>query len=417
MIEKQFKTVKGVWFGHNSDVHDLLVDFRVMVNYCIHEALRRGIRSYAKLRKMIYDSFKMKFEDYATHYCHSACRIALNILSNWRKRCRKGKASWNRPPRYKSFSARVELCLTKFYGDKLRITVRKGTYLWLDLNIEKYQKDFVEKWRALEFKLGEIIIKEKGVIIPFKGEVGIFRPEGYLVWDINETSLEGLIWKGGSMRFIRVDLREVYHIHQVYSEKRRRLQKLQKIKPLTAKRLINKYSKRESLRIDHLLHIASKRIKEIISTETVYQVFGDLTNIRENTNRKRRKWRKESRKKVNRRINRWNFRKIQFVCDYKALDAGCLTIYISEAWSSKTCPVCGFRRKYLRGQVFTCQRCGFTFDRHLNACLNMLKQLIGMNPLKHQMGDAPFLPTVTYEITPQKVMKVEEFDIANATQV
>jgi len=71
----------------NDEVRKLLEDFRDMINFCIDYACRTGIISYAKLRKSICEEWKRRW-DYSTHFCHSACMIALSMLKSYRKKHR-----------------------------------------------------------------------------------------------------------------------------------------------------------------------------------------------------------------------------------------------------------------------------------------------------------------------------------------
>jgi len=86
------EVVLGVPFGYepSEEVRRLLEDFRDMMNFCIDYAYRRRITSYARLRKGVYVEWKGRW-DCLTHFCHSACKIALAILKNHRRRRKEGK--------------------------------------------------------------------------------------------------------------------------------------------------------------------------------------------------------------------------------------------------------------------------------------------------------------------------------------
>jgi putative transposase len=81
--------VLGVPFGYepNDELRKLLEDFKDMVNFCIDYAYRRRITSYAKLRKGVYEEWKRRWS-YSTHFCHSACKIALAMLKTYRRKRR-----------------------------------------------------------------------------------------------------------------------------------------------------------------------------------------------------------------------------------------------------------------------------------------------------------------------------------------
>ena len=57
---------------------------------------------------------------------------------------------------------------------------------------------------------------------------------------------------------------------------------------------------------------------------------------------------------------------------YKALAAGVPIIKVNPAWTSKTCPACGARRRDRVGQDFVCLVCDWEMDRQHNAGLNIL---------------------------------------------
>ncbi len=405
MSERQLETVKSVWFGieesERGKVKKLLEDFRDMVNFCIGKAIELNITSSFKLRKAIYEDFKERF-DYATHYCHSACRIAASILKNWRRRCRRGEASWEKPPKAKRLFARLEKCLFRIdrKSGKLEITLKEGEYLTLDLIVHDYQRKFL----ASNKDYGELILKENGVFIPFKEEVEIKKTKGLLIFDTNETNLTGLLITENEVKTIFYDLRKVYHIHRTYEEKQRRIQKLKRQKPSTAAEVQSKYSKRRKRRVRQLLHVLASHIAQIAKESDVRVVFGDLSGIREKGNKKRRKWKRKERKKLNRRLNSWNFRLLQFICEYKVLAQGHQTIYISEAYTSRTCPVCGCMREP-NGAFFVC-KCGFAADRHVTAVINIAKKF-GYSYKQLQMWGLPLAPNAFYDVTPFGVMKKE----------
>jgi putative transposase len=144
--------VLGVPFGYEFDeeVGKLLEDFREMVNFCVDYAYRRRITSYAKLRRGVYEEWKQRW-DYSTHFCHSACKIALAMLKTHRRRRREGK------PEAKKLFMQLDPMLYRFYGD--RISAKPRRFTSLELKYGKYQKRFTNAWREGRLKTGEITIK------------------------------------------------------------------------------------------------------------------------------------------------------------------------------------------------------------------------------------------------------------------
>src|SRR5207253_8798163 len=52
----------------------------------------------------------------------------------------------------------------------------------------------------------------------------------------------------------------------------------------------------------------------------------------------------------------------------------------NPAWTSKTCPVCGARRRDRVGKVFVCLMCDWEMDRQINAGMNILKTALAGTP-------------------------------------
>ncbi|MCF8884455.1 MAG: transposase, partial [Aigarchaeota archaeon] len=171
----------------NDEVRKLLEDFRDMVNFCIDFAVKRRITSYARLRKSVYGEWKKRW-DYSTHFCHSACKIALAMLKSFRRLKRKRLAKGDRPEAKKLFM-QLDPQLYKFYGDKIRISVKPRKFLFIDLRYGEYQKKFIDGWKERKLKTGEITINETKIIIPFRKEVDLTNPSDWITIDVNESNV------------------------------------------------------------------------------------------------------------------------------------------------------------------------------------------------------------------------------------
>ena len=80
-----------------------------------------------------------------------------------------------------------------------------------------------------------------------------------------------------------------------------------------------------------------------------------------------------SSRRLNRRLSSWPRSELHRQIAYKALAAGVPIIKVNPAWTSKTCPACGARRRDRVGQDFVCVVCNWEMDRQHNAGLNILK--------------------------------------------
>jgi IS605 OrfB family transposase len=80
--------------------------------------------------------------------------------------------------------------------------------------------------------------------------------------------------------------------------------------------------------------------------------------------------------RMRRRLSSWPQGELHRQIEYKALAAGVPVIKVNPAWTSKTCPACGARRRDRVGQDFVCVVCDWEMDRQHNAGLNILKSAL-----------------------------------------
>jgi putative transposase len=348
------EVVLGVPFGYepNDELKNLLEDFREMVNFCIDYAYRRRITSYAKLRKGVYEDWKRRW-GYSTHFCHSACKIALAMLKTHRKRRREGK------PEARKLFMQLDPQLYKFYGDAIRISVKPRRFIFINLRYGEYQKKFIDAWREGKLKTGEITINETKVIVPFKKKVDMQNPRDWIAIDVNESNVTAVSSNPHMLKMPN----ELRTIHTTYFNIRRKIQKLAKLKPKTALRLLKKYSGREGRRTRDLCHKISREVVDFSKEHNMGIIMEDLKGIRRRIRYGRR---------LNRRLHAWNFRKLQSYIEYKANLDGLPVEYISAKYTSTLCPICGGKLAPNGYRLLRC-RCGYENDRDVIACLNMLK--------------------------------------------
>ena len=354
------EVVLSVPFKYNAseDVRKVLEDFRDMVNFCIQKALETGVTSFARLRKLIYEEFRARWPNYASHYCHSAVRVATSMLKVWRNKCRKGQADPNRPPKAKKLFMRLDDHIAKFKGDKVIITTAPRHYIELELIIGDYQRKFVEMWERGEFKVGEIVVNEEYVLVPFRKTVNLTKPDEWIALDMNETNVTGV---STNPHVFRWDLSELRRIYWTYHEIRRRIQA---IKGPRRARLLEKYSRRLRNRTRDMLHKISRVIVNMVRELKAGIIMEDLNGIK----------RRNRGRSLNRRLHGfWPVRRLQFYIDYKAKLAGLPVHYVNPKGTSTRCPICSSRLVPNGHRVLKCPKCGLEGDRDVIACLNILK--------------------------------------------
>ncbi|MDI6810196.1 MAG: transposase, partial [archaeon] len=158
----------------------------------------------------------------------------------------------------------------------------------------------------------------------------------------------------------------------------REIQRLKKEKPRTAEKLQAKYSRREKNRANQRLHEISKLIVMLLSLAGAMIVMEDLTNIRDKIKYRRR---------MNRRLHSWNYRRLQSYISYKAAFAGTISVYENPQDTSKRCPICGSLNNP-NGRAYQCKICGLEADR----------QMVGGWNIAIRCGESPLPPKGIYEM-------------------
>ena len=119
--------------------------------------------------------------------------------------------------------------------------------------------------------------------------------------------------------------------------------------------------------------ITSRFISDCHRAKADTIVIGDLTGIRD---------RAKFSKKSNQKVHQWAFSRIQQKICYKAERVGIRVIFVSEAYTSQTCPKCADRKKP-NNRTYTCSHCGFKYHRDGVGAINMWNKVSGFlfNPV------------------------------------
>ena len=113
--------------------------------------------------------------------------------------------------------------------------------------------------------------------------------------------------------------------------------------------------------------ITSRFISDCIKAKADTIVIGDLKGIR-----KRAKFSK----KANQKVHQWAFARLQSMICYKAELAGLKVKFVSEAYTSQTCPSCGNRKKPTN-RTYHCNYCGFQYHRDGVGAINLWNKVSG----------------------------------------
>ena len=189
-----------------------------------------------------------------------------------------------------------------------------------------------------------------------------------LAVDLGErVTATAVLLQHGTVKKVMFLGRVVRGIRRHYAWLRKRLQEkklLKKVKRIGAK---------EKRRINDILHKISKKIVELADISNAYIVLGNLTGIRKRVKGKR----------FNRIVSNMPFYRLSKMIEYKAVQKGIHLITTSEAYSSKTCHICGSEGKRRTQGLFVCKYHG-EYNADLNGAINLGKKLerdLGHMPL------------------------------------
>jgi putative transposase len=322
---------------------------------------RSGVASRRGLRDRYLDGWS-----YAAHWVGSAIKTAYSIMESWRKNYLKGKRKPRCPQARRPF-ARVKQTLLKLESDTLRVTVKPGEFVYIDLS----RRYFKLPSNVSSAGIGEPVITPGKIHLPIHvtEEEEKERTAEAIAWDSNMLSMDGYSPETG---WVKIDTRSLASVHISSFEKRRSVQrKVSKSKRM--KRVLTKYGRRERNRArKHQVEIA--RAIRVLSKRSGFEALR-----KERLYTRSRMW--------NRRIARTDWRGI------RRLAGG---VEVPPHFTSKRCSRCGWTNKDPRSRgatVFECGKCGLRIDRQLNAAINLYLRMEGV-PHEKERWDASILPTL-----------------------
>ncbi len=132
--------------------------------------------------------------------------------------------------------------------------------------------------------------------------------------------------------------------------------------------LIKKIKHKEKNKTNSILHLVSRVIVNNAARNKAAIVIGRLNNLKKNKSRK-----------FNRKLSNFaHYRLVNYI-SYKAKQAGVPIYLVNEAYTSKTCSVCGTTGKRT-GNWFECSNCSYKDNADRNAAFNIGKRGLGYMP-------------------------------------
>ncbi len=347
----------------------LLETFRYMVNRCIDAGLEKGITSrYALVKEVYHDLRQLGFHSW---YVLSAIEVATAILKNYRKAKRKGKDV--KRPRAKKLMAKIGNQAIAVIGDRLRVPLRPRQYIYIPLH--KRAMEFVRAG----YRLRSVVLTPKTAYITFSKQVEVKEPKGFMAIDVNEDNITVATTDGEVMVFDLSDLKKASY---GYFARRRAVQKRYHSDRRVLRKAMSKMKRNYQNGVSTRLHQVSACIVRLCQEKGYGIICENLRGLRDSVNVKVKRYNPIGRKvqlisrrskEMKRRLNSWWFRRFLHMIEYKAAWEGVKVVKVNPRGTSSTCPECGFKlRIYPNGRV-KCPRCGYKGDRHVTACLNMLK--------------------------------------------
>jgi IS605 OrfB family transposase len=300
-------------------------------------------------------------------YIPSAFEVALSVLKAHRRRLRKGKRSSVPYVRKLMLKAENQSYWLDRETGRLRIPIRGTEGVQLHLPLSDWHRSFL---RDLNWGLGSLtVVPGKIIIVVRRGAPKAYEPEAAIALDTNEDSLDGVFASGDNAVDTVLPFGGVRRIQRTHFRRRRHLAQKKAHDQRVMRRLLAREGCRERSRVRQRLHLLSKRLVQFAEYSKAAIVLENLT-LHGAGGRSRR---------MNRRLSSWPRGEIHRQIEYKAALAGVPIIKVNPAWTSKTCPVCGARRRDRVGKDFVCLMCDWEMDRQINAGLNILKTALASN--------------------------------------
>ena len=249
----------------------------------------------------------------------------------------------------------------------LRIPIRGTERVRLTLPLSTWHRSILgdPSWR-----LGSLtIVPGKVIVVVRKEAPSVYEPSSAIALDTNEDSLDGVLVNRLQASLVTVSLGGIRQVQASHFRRRRRLARKKARDRRVQRALLNREGRRERNRVRERLHRVSKSIVACARDRGAAIVLEDLT-LHGAGGRSRR---------MNRRLSSWPRGELHRQIEYKAALEGVPVIKVNPAWTSKTCPACGVRRRDRVGKDFVCLVCDWEMDRQHNAALNILESALASN--------------------------------------
>ncbi len=361
--------VRRVQIGKTSQLDELAQECGLLYTQTLvffwRTVRHKGIWLKEKHLKRLFTSKKL--HAHTADACVEAC---IAGMKSWRERKKAGDPDAH-PPRRRKWYFRIEYkrSAMSLKDGKLRLSNGKGNApLILDWRWELPQT-MVIHWTGTEYE----------AIATYKQEQSLLQPQGEKVAGIDLGEVHMAVAHEGTETHIlngRLLRSKVQYRNKLQAELNSRIDGRMKKGSKRRKRLIRS-KKRQLKKIEHQIKdIEHKQTTRLITTlheqgvQTV--VIGDVRDIRQNN---------DVGHTNNQKIHQWSHGSVRFKLTYKAERLGIAVALQDEHYTSRTCPCCGHVRSKVKGRVFRCPKCGWTFHRDGVGSINIRQKYLGQFPV------------------------------------
>lgn len=353
------KKIISIKLKTNKEEYEALKDTLHLFNEICNDisliAFNNKVYSKYDLQKLCYYDIKEKYPDFSSQLIVRAIKkvvdsykITITHLNQYNRKHKEKK--YLHSIKFKKYSAVVYDCRILSYkkNNILSIWTIKGRlklshFLYKDVNI-KGESDLILKKNSF-YLLQTIEIEDKEDYIP-KNYLGIDLGIVNIAYDSDGTSYSG---------------EDIKNIRNKYSNVR---ESLQSKNTRSSKRKIKKLSNKESRFVRNTNHCISKSIVKKAKDTYSGIKLEDLENFFN---------KKTVRKSYRYERNSWSFRQLIDFILYKAKENSVTVEFVNPAYTSSTCPSCGYIDKKNRKtqERFLCVSCKYTNNADYVGAINI----------------------------------------------
>ncbi|MEM1696709.1 MAG: transposase [Desulfurococcaceae archaeon] len=356
--------------------HRLLSDYTTLLRDALNIVVENDVRSRKKAHELCYRYLRERYPHLHNKYVEEAYKRALSMYRSYRRLLRKWmKHKRGNPPSPPSVDVNrvVDLHIDTFRIEEengfkiLRLSIGGGEYARFIMLVHDHALRELSNGKVSNSK---IIVDRDALylLLTIRKNVEVFGHRNKLVIDINEDNVACLLVdyeKGRAVLFTTS-----YNLSRLRMNYRRIRRSIQRKAENIYERnkLLKKFGARERYRVED-------RVKKVTTVIAEIARMHKADIVRENLENMKMNGRKGSRK-LNYRLQTLPYRKIIFNLEYKAYERSLNVVEVDARKTSITCPSCGYVDKENRsGDRFKCKKCGFEFNSHYVACLNLFSRL------------------------------------------